>query len=101
LVLDSGGVASGFAAIHLLNDEAHLLNLMVDPALRRQGIGSQVLRDLFDWLKEAGARTLTLDVDPANRAAVSLYEGAGFVVLERRSRSYPGGEDALVMRKAL
>lgn len=101
LVLESGGVACGFAAVHLLGDDAHLLNLMVDPARRRQGLGGRLLSDLLGWFREKGARRVTLDVDPGNRAAVALYGGAGFELLERRPRSYPGGEDALVMRKTL
>jgi ribosomal protein S18 acetylase RimI-like enzyme len=44
---------------------------------------------------------LVLDVDPANAAAVALYNKTGFEIVERRARSYPRGEDALIMRKHL
>ena len=92
---------SGFAALRVVEDEAHLLNLMVNPALRRKGRGGSLLQKVMIWAKTAGASRVLLDVDPANSAAVSLYRAAGFETLERRPRSYPRGEDALIMRKFL
>ena len=37
------------------------------------------------------------DLRASNGAARGLYEASGFVVVGRRPRYYPGGEDALLM----
>jgi len=77
--------------------ELHVLNVAVDPALRRQGLGRRLLDAA---LAEARGRRLSaalLELRATNEAALQLYRRAGFVVVGRRPRYYPGGEDALLM----
>ena len=82
-------------------DEGHLLNITIAPAWRRQGLGRLLLKHIVDTAREQQARTLFLEVRPSNRAAIELYEQAGFEAFALRKGYYPadqGHEDAIVMR---
>jgi [ribosomal protein S18]-alanine N-acetyltransferase len=87
--------------------EAQLLNLSVVPEARRMGLGRTLLQQFIDDARRLYADQLFLEVRVTNRAAIALYEAAGFMSIARRVAyyppSHPGGtrEDALVMRCAL
>ena len=87
--------------------EAQLLNLSVVPESRREGLGRALLSQFIDDARRLYAEQLFLEVRVGNRAAIELYEQAGFVAIARRVAYYPPGEpgaareDALVMRCAL
>lgn len=100
-VLEHDGVRLAFAAIHRAADEAYLSNIMSQPSARRCGHGEALLQKVMIWSKDSGAAQIFLDVDPDNAPAISLYNKHGFEIIERRPRSYPRGEDAIVMRKLL
>jgi len=93
-----------YAVAMLAVDEAHLLNLAVEPRRQQQGYG----RCMLDWmartLHEYGARSLLLEVRPSNLEAQRLYRSYGFEQIGVRRGYYParwGREDAIVMRVAL
>lgn len=50
----------------------------VDPAYSHRGIGRTMLAEAKRIAKEAGSRTIRLDVLTDNLRAIHLYEGAGF-----------------------
>jgi len=101
LVWEEDGALLGYAAVQVVGYEAYLQNLMVPPDLRRRGHGGRLLQKVMIWVQSRGAARLLLDVAAENADAVRLYERSGFSTLERRRRSYPRGEDALVMKKDL
>ena len=57
---------AGFCAFWLVVDEIHINNLAIRPALRGQGIGTQLIRRVFDEAKRLGARRATLEVRRSN-----------------------------------
>ncbi|HZO35470.1 MAG TPA: ribosomal protein S18-alanine N-acetyltransferase [Solirubrobacteraceae bacterium] len=74
----------------------HVMNVAVDPAHRRHGIASRLLRELLA-IVGADAR-LTLEVRISNEGAIALYEAFGFLAAGVRRRYYAdNGEDALIM----
>ena len=77
----------------------HLMNIAVDPAVRRQGIASALLNALLERIDDgSGSCQLTLEVRPTNRPAIQLYERFGFRSAGTRPRYYQdNGEDALIM----
>ncbi len=91
----------GFAVIQIVNGEAHLLNIMVDPENRRKGFGISMMIQFMEWARTQGVSSLTLDVDPNNEPASRLYQKLGFESLERKSGSYPRGEDAVIMKRKI
>jgi ribosomal-protein-alanine N-acetyltransferase len=51
--------------------------------------------------KKRGMRDVFLEVRISNQAAQKLYEKFGFSVLNKRTRYYPDGEDALILHKRI
>ncbi len=93
-----------YAVAMLAVDEAHLLNLAVDPQLQRRGYGWRLLDWMARIMREYGARFLLLEVRPSNTEALRLYRQYGFEPIGIRRGYYParrGREDAIVMRTAL
>jgi ribosomal-protein-alanine N-acetyltransferase len=93
----------GFAILALIADEADLLLIAIDPALQRQGFGSDLLSFLLQRAKERHAERLYLEVGCHNERAKSLYEKKGFKSTYVRRGYYPAltdrqdNEDAIVM----
>lgn len=55
-----------------------LFAIVVDPALRRQGIGAALLNDLLAWGQRMGGTTAYLQVGSTNQPALALYDRFGF-----------------------
>jgi ribosomal protein S18 acetylase RimI-like enzyme len=62
---------------------AEILQVMVHPAARGQGLARRLVAALVDDARAAGVETLTLDVRGNNHAAMALYESLGFTVYGR------------------
>jgi ribosomal-protein-alanine N-acetyltransferase len=89
---------AGFCAFWLVVDEIHINNLAIRPALRGQGIGTHLIRRVFEEARRLGARRATLEVRTSNEAARRLYERLGFYVAGTRSNYYTNPvEDALIL----
>ncbi len=90
-------VCQAFLSITL--DEAHILNVSVEPSLQGNGLGSQMLVHLIEDARGQGARQMFLEVRESNPAAIQMYINQGFNEVGRRRHYYPtvtGREDALV-----
>jgi len=92
-----GPIPAGFCAWRQsAPDEAELLNLAVEPALRRQGVASALL----EALALAATGTVFLEVAEPNGAAIALYEHHGWVRNGVRKGYYDRGNvNAIVMQK--
>jgi ribosomal-protein-alanine N-acetyltransferase len=111
------GRVVGFVAWRELGaDEAEILNLAVDPGLRRRGIGSTLLRQAFSLpgqtkpsappvsstelptLRGLTPKIIHLEVRASNQAARSLYRSLCFLETGIRQRYYDNpSEDGIVM----
>ncbi|MEX1177487.1 MAG: ribosomal protein S18-alanine N-acetyltransferase [Nitriliruptor sp.] len=89
-VVAVGGVAD-------LAGDAHVLSVAVDPAHRRTGIGTRIVRALLDAAGQLGCRAVTLEVRASNAAARELYRRCGFTEAGTRPGYYADGEDAVVL----
>jgi [ribosomal protein S18]-alanine N-acetyltransferase len=87
---------AGYLVCSRYADVWHLMNVAVTPDLRRQGIATTLMRDLFD---AAGPDArYTLEVRTSNEEAIAMYRRFGFRAAGRRRRYYhDNGEDALIM----
>jgi ribosomal-protein-alanine N-acetyltransferase len=75
----------------------HIMNVAVEPALRRRGIATALLLGLIERINDTRAR-FTLEVRESNTGAIALYERYGFRAAGRRRRYYSdNGEDAVIM----
>ena len=82
-------VPAGFAMVRSVADEAELLLLAVDPACRRRGIASALMRAVIAEAQAGGIADLHLEVRAGNEA-VSLYVAQGFAKVGERRGYYRG-----------
>jgi [ribosomal protein S18]-alanine N-acetyltransferase len=74
----------------------HVMNVAVDPTLRRRGIATALLSRVLERVTPDAQ--LTLEVRRSNAGAITLYEAFGFRSAGVRRRYYQdNGEDAIVM----
>jgi ribosomal-protein-alanine N-acetyltransferase len=73
-----GSALAGYALASVVADEGEILNLAVEPGLRRQGLGQLLLDALLATFRSEGVATVHLEVRESNAAAMHLYERAGF-----------------------
>jgi ribosomal-protein-alanine N-acetyltransferase len=92
------GKLFGFLLLRRAADEAEVLSLGVDPAMRRQGLARRLLAAGETWLGH-GTAQLFLEVAERNLPALALYRGLGFRPVGRREKYYADGGDALVLRR--
>lgn len=99
-VLEHQGAIVGYAIMSIVLDEAHLLNVCVDPRHHGEGRGRALVRYLLDQASRAKAHAVYLEVRPSNRAARALYASLDFAQVGLRKGYYPaaqGREDALIL----
>ncbi len=100
VAIDPDGAISGYLIMSMAVDEVHVLNLCVDPAYHRNGLGGLLLEHLLTLARAANATLVLLEVRKSNKAAIALYEAYGFKRLGVRKGYYPaanGREDALLL----
>lgn len=100
----AGGEPLGLLLDLIVGDHGEVLTLGVAPAARRRGIARMLLEDLFRRARQAGVRSLGLEVAADNAAARRLYHVCGFEPAGRRRDYYRRSGatvDALVFRLAL
>lgn len=97
--------SAGFILGRVLEDEAELLTLAVEPAFRRRGIGSAFLAAFEAEAGRRGATRAFLEVAETNAPALALYLGAGWKEAGRRPGYYPrqgtDPESALILVKTI
>jgi ribosomal-protein-alanine N-acetyltransferase len=91
----------GYGVMSVVIDEAHILNICIDPQWQRQGLGEKLLRRLLKVASQHGADMVFLEVRVGNGAALRLYDKVGFIEVGQRKGYYPdfnqSREDALVL----
>ena len=93
----------GFILLSGVSPEMEILSIAVSPARQGQGIARRLLDRAFGQLAAEGFRTVFLEVEQGNVAALRLYARTGFREIGRRPGYYrtASGEPAaaLVMRR--
>lgn len=102
-VYEHAAAIAGFAVWQTVCGESELHLIAVDPALRRNGLASQLMNAWFQTAQTEPVERWFLEVRAANHAARSLYERYGFSECGRRRHYYPlpdgSREDAVLMEK--
>lgn len=100
LVAIDGDTVLGYVGSQTVMGEADMMNLAVNSAYRRNGIGRCLVEELIRRLRENNVYSLTLEVRISNEAAISLYKNLGFLQVGCRPNYYRlPKEDALILRK--
>ncbi len=93
--------AQGFLIARAAADEAELLTLGVLPMHRRQGLARALLDHTMNLLHTTGTKSLFLEVDEGNEAALALYRTLGARRVGKRTAYYEAGGDAAIFSLAL
>jgi ribosomal-protein-alanine N-acetyltransferase len=92
------GELIGYLIVSRYVDAWHVMNIAVDPNVRRAGVATALLRRLFELTSGDGRRGYTLEVRVSNTGAINLYERLGFQPRGIRRGYYTDNrEDALIM----
>lgn len=92
----------GYVCFWVVFEELRMMNVSVEPHVRRRGIGHALLLKALSTGIEEGARRALLEVRASNDSAVTLYERAGFVRTGMRAKYYTNPiEDAVLMEAEL
>ncbi len=95
-----GGRFLGYGMLSTAAGEAHILNVVIDPASRGLGLGKQLVQRLLDQARWHRVTRVILEVRESNAAARALYARLNFKEIGLRKAYYPGRqtrEDAIVM----
>lgn len=104
VLLGDGARVVGYALLSLAAGEAQLLNLCIDPAQQRRGLGRRLMAHLLHLARAAHCELMLLEVRESNAPAIALYESLGFNRIGLRKNYYRaagGAEHALVMSRQL
>ena len=93
--------AAGFVLARVAADEAEILTLAVLPQARRHGVATLLMQACLDQAAGRGAGAMFLEVSDTNHPARALYQRFGFQRVGLRRGYYPGGGNALVLRRDL
>jgi [ribosomal protein S18]-alanine N-acetyltransferase len=93
----------GFVLSRRAADEAEILTIAVMPKVRRRGMGAALLARHLGTLAAEGTKSLFLEVEIDNRAALALYRRFGFREVGERKAYYRKSDGmaacALVLRR--
>lgn len=82
--------------VQAAGDELCVLHmLVVDPNVRGQGLGRQLLEDCIRRARDEGCRGMRLDVVATNLPAISLYEQQGFISIGSGTRDVGDDGEAI------
>jgi ribosomal-protein-alanine N-acetyltransferase len=96
------GVIVGFVVASANRRGAgHIITIDVLPAARRSGLGSRLLAAAESRLRAGSCTTVRLETAVDNASALAFYKRHHYNLVRTIPRYYPGGIDALVLRKDL
>jgi [ribosomal protein S18]-alanine N-acetyltransferase len=99
-IAEQDGALVGYLCAVLVEDEAHVGNLAVHPAERRQGVAQALIDDLVLAARKRGIIRVTLEVRASNESARKFYYKNDFIDVAIRKNYYRKPvEDAIVMMR--
>jgi ribosomal-protein-alanine N-acetyltransferase len=99
LVFERDGKVAGFLISNQLGDEWEIENIVVTGSAQRGGLGTRLLSECLNLVRERGGQTIFLEVRASNLAARALYGKLAFVEAGRRKNYYENPpEDALILQ---
>ncbi len=98
VVMELDDFIIGYYGLWIVDNEAHVMNIAIDPEFRSKGYGNELLKNMIALSSSSGVNRITLEVRRNNKVAISLYEKYGFEASAIRKGYYrDNGEDALIM----
>lgn len=100
LVAEKDGAVVGYVIVSVKNDLGHIISVAIRPSERKKNIGSAIVNEVLEILKDMDVRLVRLEVRCSNAEAQSFYELLGFTQSHTLDKYY-GDEDAFVYFKLL
>jgi len=91
----------GYMVTCVVNAEAEIVSIGVDPKCQKMGIGTRLMKHTFAALEKRGIKRIELMVRTTNKDGVRFYRRFGFRSAGRVARYYEDRGDAFHMRKIL
>jgi ribosomal-protein-alanine N-acetyltransferase len=102
LVAEAERQVCGFVVARIIDREAEILNLAVEPLERKRGVGSRLLMAVVAEAERHWVERVFLEVRESNRAAIAFYGRYGFLKTGERKKCYKDPlENAVVMEKII
>lgn len=99
IVIKEGDKVIGFAALWLIIDETHIINIAMHPDYRGIGGSNLLMETIVNICREHNIPSITLEVRSNNIAAKNLYRKYGFIEEGIRKNYYGENLDAIIMWK--
>ena len=96
-VAQIGDRVAGMLVARVALDEFEILNLAVEKASRRAGIGTHLAACALQAARKAGAARVYLEVRASNHPAIALYSRFGFKPCGERPNYYSNPEEDAVL----
>ena len=80
-ILLKGNEVAGYCAVDHGDNEDYFFGLFIDKPFRGQGFGTFFIKKMIAILQKEGSRVFALNADVENKAAIHIYEKAGFKIL--------------------
>ncbi len=100
IVAEVSGEIAGFAVAWNIPGEIQLNNIAVRKKYRRRGIGTALLREVHESLKDNNPKRIYLETQFRNSGALLFYKNLGYRVNGRR-KDYYTDDDAVLLEKVL
>jgi ribosomal protein S18 acetylase RimI-like enzyme len=94
LVAEEDGAAIGFAGYelnHLAGSLSKLHKLYLLPSSQGKGVGKALLLEVVKRAREAGQKSLVLNVNKQNKKAIDFYRVLGFVTIRQEVNDIGSG----------
>ncbi|MEM3556486.1 MAG: ribosomal protein S18-alanine N-acetyltransferase [Conexivisphaerales archaeon] len=81
--------------------KGHVVSIAVMEDHRNKGLGTALLKESMNKMKEKGCSEIYLEVRVSNEPALKLYKKLGFSIIRTIAYYYSDGENAYAMAKRL
>ncbi|NLK12092.1 MAG: ribosomal protein S18-alanine N-acetyltransferase [Candidatus Phytoplasma sp.] len=85
----------GYLSARIFEENAEILNIVVEKEFQKQGIGTKLLQTLINEVEKRKIKSIILEVRASNHNAQKLYQALGFEKILTKPDYYPN-EDAYI-----
>ncbi len=89
----------GYIILWKSDNYGQIIDIVIEGKYRKKGYGQKLLNYGLNYLKELNVNVVSLEVNVNNKAALSLYEKAGFIKERILENYYENSDGVLLIRR--